>query len=141
MKRSRQANNHNETFAEQDSHSGNDSTVKAETLSCTQCDYRSLTKCSLTRHINSVHLKLKAHKCNMCEFETAYKESLTKHIGSVHLKTKGFACTLCDYEGSRKQLLTQHMNNKHVQVSVARWSRPITTKGSTTSVIIATVNM
>ena len=52
------------------------------------------------------------YKCDMCEFSTLNKSNLTKHIKSIHLKEKHH-CNLCGYMAARKGCLDQHFDNIH----------------------------
>ena len=52
-------------------------------------------------------------KCDKCVFESKYNYHLTRHIKSVHDKVKDFKCSKCNYVSSTNEHLTRHIKHVH----------------------------
>ena len=42
------------------------------------------------------------HKCDFCDYETLRKDYLVKHIKGVHLFERPFKCDFCDFTNATK---------------------------------------
>ena len=51
--------------------------------SCWQCDHEVTSKASLSRHIRSVHERVK-YPCNLCTFKASRKYIVNKHVSKAH---------------------------------------------------------
>jgi DNA replication protein DnaC len=40
------------------------------------------------------------HQCPNCEYKVKHKHTITKHIRSVHLKIRHISCNICDFKTS-----------------------------------------
>lgn len=87
---------------------------------CDKCEFKSLYKSSLKKHIvnkhaASIHLKEK-FRCDKCEFVTLDKSYLNIHRDKKHssfeLKLQ-FQCDKCEFVAKKKQYLNNHKLNKH----------------------------
>lgn len=87
-----------------------------EKYKCTQCDYKSAQKSKLTRHIKSVHNKIKDIECTQCDYKCSRKSSLNIHIKQVHDKIKDIKCPQCDYKCSTKGSLNRHIKMVHDKI-------------------------
>ena len=54
---------------------------------CEFCDFKSPVKGTVTRHMASLHDKVKKHKCDFCEYRSARLDSVKLHVSKRH-KTK-----------------------------------------------------
>ena len=76
---------------------------------CDICNKLFSNKSSLTRHIKSVHEKIK-FKCEICDKELSRKDDLQRHKLSVHSKSIELECVVCERKFSRKDHLLAHKN-------------------------------
>ena len=85
--------------------------------SCNMCDFKSMMKKDLKRHIKQLHTanadSLKMWVCNTCELKFAKAQSLENHVKSQHLNEKHFSCSSCDYKSYYKQSVETHIIRKH----------------------------
>ena len=82
---------------------------------CSLCPKIFHTKSSLEEHINGVHLNIKPFKCDNCEFASAYKSTLNEHKKVTH-GTQRYDCPHCDHFARYKGNLDKHINNVHKKV-------------------------
>ena len=82
------------------------------------CDAKFGSKFNLTRHVDSVHLKLKPHSCPVdnCPVKVGHKFHLAEHVNEVHLKLKPHSCLVgdCSAKFGHKSKLTRHMDAVHL---------------------------
>ena len=76
---------------------------------CDICNKLFSNKSSLTKHIKSVHEKIK-FKCEICGKELSRKDKLQRHKKTVHWGSSEFECTVCEKKFSRKENLQAHEN-------------------------------
>jgi len=81
-----------------------------------ECGFKSHAKTHLTKHINTVHLKLTPFECVECDSKFGQKSNLTTHINTVHLKLTPFECVECDSKFGTKGSLTSHINIVHLKL-------------------------
>ena len=67
-------------------------------MDCLDCGKEFKQNSNLTRHIKTVHKRMK-FKCDHCEKEFGQISIRKTHIKSVQEKIK-YPCTLCDYQTS-----------------------------------------
>ena len=85
-------------------------------FTCEKCNYETKEKHNLTRHIKSVHDKIKDFKCDKCEYVCSTICSLKSHIKSVHDKIKDFKCDKCEYVCSITSHLKEHIKAVHDKI-------------------------
>merc|ERR1712179_574620 len=51
--------------------------------------------------------------CGQCNYATTNKGHLSRHVMSVHNKIKEFECETCGQSFGRKDNLERHLKNKH----------------------------
>ena len=74
-----------------------------EGITCEQCNFRSIHKYRVNRHVRTVHQKEKGFLCSECPYETSNNSHLDIHVKSVHQKIKDASCNLCEYKTSYRQ--------------------------------------
>ena len=84
---------------------------------CGECDYASLFKTSLKRHMQLAHgigLRYKQIiKCEKCSYTTAVPSHLKSHVEGVHEKIRNHVCGDCGFAASQKSNLNKHKNMVH----------------------------
>ena len=78
---------------------------------CDQCEKQFTCQYSLTKHIESVHEKVK-YTCNQCNKQFTDIGSLRKHIQSVHLNFM-YRCDQCHKQFTQKSSLRTHIQSLH----------------------------
>ena len=70
---------------------------------------------ALRRHIEAVHMNLKAFPCTLCPAGYANKTGLDAHMADFHDGSGKFkvCCTLCGEKYRNDHSLLQHIANKH----------------------------
>ena len=83
-------------------------------FSCSECDYKTPRKDTLSRHIKLHHAP--EFKCDKCDFSTKDKNLLGNHKRYKHSPTKAqkdpeifFKCSWCPYQSKRKANLERHI--------------------------------
>ena len=87
-------------------------------VACPQCD-KVMQKASLKYHIKSVHEKCQLFLCSDCDFETIWRSNLWKHVKSVHEaydEVKTFKCSQCPFTTKQKYSLQRHIMHIHGKV-------------------------
>ncbi|CAH0549827.1 unnamed protein product [Brassicogethes aeneus] len=89
---------------------------KQERFKCGKCDYKTVYKSSLNRHIKQHNIKNRL-KCNFCQFLTAELRNLHAHVLSKHklekekikMSSKIHECTKCTYSTVYKTTYDNHI--------------------------------
>ncbi|XP_044762946.1 zinc finger Y-chromosomal protein-like [Coccinella septempunctata] len=88
--------------------------VKAFT--CELCDYVTVRKRDLKRHMDVVHYfkstKYTTHNCSFCDFKST-KTVLEQHVKKMHPKEKSNTCNLCNYLTGQENLMKLHQAEAH----------------------------
>ena len=85
----------------------------SKVLSCEQCDYKTGNRRHMSRHIDSVHKKLKNFACEQCDHRTSQKDLLNRHVKAIHDKIKDWECGQCSFKSSRGSALRDHVKSMH----------------------------
>ena len=80
---------------------------------CKFCEYNSLLRSNLLKHIISVHEGKKPYQCSICNAKFTENGSLKRHISSVHEGKKPHHCTECNNYFTTKTSLTKHISATH----------------------------
>ena len=78
---------------------------------CDTCGFSTHTASAMARHKRS-HSNAKPHKCEVCGHEYADRKRLRDHM-YTHTDHKPFQCPLCSYVCRRKDTLAAHMRRDH----------------------------
>ena len=79
---------------------------------CDFCNYESLLKANLTRHVEMLHTKIQRFKCEMCEKKFYRFDVLKKHVSVLH-DDELLKCRKCDYTCKTSVQLVQHIETNH----------------------------
>lgn len=80
---------------------------------CDLCPKEFLTKGSLNKHNNRVHLKLKPFPCTFCGRGFYNRDGLKVHISGFHLQERPYKCGACGAEFTMKCTLQSHWDSHH----------------------------
>ncbi|KAM3679013.1 zinc finger protein ZFAT [Ammospiza maritima maritima] len=87
---------------------------------CSQCNYSSITKNCLKRHVIQKHSNILL-KCptENCDYSTPDKYKLQAHL-KVHsdLDKKSYSCPVCEKSFSEDRLIKSHIKTNHPEVSM-----------------------
>ncbi|NXJ65989.1 ZFAT protein, partial [Rostratula benghalensis] len=87
---------------------------------CSQCNYSSITKNCLKRHVIQKHSNILL-KCptEHCDYSTPDKYKLQAHL-KVHMETdkKNYSCPVCEESFSEDRLIKSHIKTNHPEVSM-----------------------
>ena len=86
---------------------------KGTEAKCEQCQFKTVWKTALNRHIRTVHNKIRNHKCGLCGFSFAQKSTLQHHVEAVHKKLRKHVCEECGYSATQKSNIRTHMKRAH----------------------------
>nr|XP_013812290.1 PREDICTED: zinc finger protein ZFAT isoform X3 [Apteryx mantelli mantelli] len=88
---------------------------------CSQCNYSSITKNCLKRHVIQKHSNILL-KCptEHCDYSTPDKYKLQAHL-KVHteLDKKSYSCPVCEKSFSEDRLIKSHIKTNHPEVSMS----------------------
>uniref|UniRef100_A0A8C8RBG0 Zinc finger protein ZFAT n=1 Tax=Pelusios castaneus TaxID=367368 RepID=A0A8C8RBG0_9SAUR len=88
---------------------------------CSQCNYSSITKNCLKRHVIQKHSNILL-KCPTedCDYSTPDKYKLQAHL-KVHteLDKKSYSCPVCEKSFSEDRLIKSHIKTNHPEVSMS----------------------
>ena len=85
---------------------------------CKQCDYFSLTKRSLQRHIKTKHEGLRFN-CHLCDFVSKAKRTLRSHTSFAH-DGEVFRCEQCGRFSNSNKALKDHLRKTHDRKQLQR---------------------
>lgn len=79
---------------------------------CEICDRKFVNGKTLSKHVKSVHLKIKPFICNVCGFKCSRKSVLEVH-SRQHKKEKPLQCNVCQFKTRDQSSLETH-KKRHV---------------------------
>ena len=84
-------------------------------LKCEHCQYETLFRRDLNRHMKESHDKIRKFECERCPFTTPHKYVLKTHINGVHDKIRNHVCEVkdCGYAAKQSASLWKHMKFVH----------------------------
>ncbi|CAG2172209.1 unnamed protein product [Oppiella nova] len=99
----------------------NSYTCDGQLFRCNSCDFKSIYRQSLGRHILRVHSNtpkpfdpLRPFECNICGKGLKNGNVLKQHKREFHTSQRhAFKCQLCSYATYRSSYIIAHMSNKH----------------------------
>ena len=80
---------------------------------CTICPKTFKDIRDLTRHVDSVHNKIKNHECPICKKKFAFINWRDRHHKQVHEKIKNYMCHICNKKFPQAQNLGFHISGVH----------------------------
>ncbi|CAH1980915.1 unnamed protein product [Acanthoscelides obtectus] len=97
--------------------------VSRKIIQCPKCDFKSISKYKIRRHISGVHPGSKGNRnvCAHCSSTFKKPESLDDHIVKIHptfmssVNRKIYECTICPLKTIWKGKLEKHMTNVHLK--------------------------
>ncbi|XP_018398123.1 PREDICTED: zinc finger protein 813, partial [Cyphomyrmex costatus] len=108
---------------------------------CELCEFKSVKKENLTRHVRSVHRNGErfksnknlytggvSHKCGTCNKEFKKKWELNRHV-RTHTGEKPYQCEICKRKFGYKSTLKRHMNAKHDNIECSKCNNDLYTGG------------
>ena len=75
---------------------------------CGICSYSCARKSDMTRHIASVHEKIKPHKCPICDYRSYKRYHVKNHVLTVHKGKRPFKCSDCEVSFTSTSSLKYH---------------------------------
>jgi len=89
-------------------------------FSCTydDCSYATVSKNSLKKHVDKVHLKLKESLCDKCDFAATNKSILRMHQADMHGVAKPYVCSYigCNYSTVYANSFRSHTDRVHLNL-------------------------
>ena len=76
------------------------------------CDFETSTAGRLNAHTKAVHEGI-LYDCEICDFKSPRKGDVTRHMNSLHAKMKKHKCDYCDYRSGRLDSIKLHVSKKH----------------------------
>lgn len=96
--------------------------VSHKFFKCDHCDYKSLRKCNIRRHIKYRHVQtdqIKWYKCDHCQLKFKWKVSLTRHVEMKHIYNDSdgrLKCQFCLRTFKALRYLSRHILRQHETV-------------------------
>ena len=90
--------------------------IQEDSFQCKACNKNFSRKDNITRHIESVHLKLRNHLCSDCGKEFSEKAALVRHVSMQHGNVR-YPCHLCDKSYGLEKDLKSHIKVMHENLS------------------------
>lgn len=81
---------------------------------CEICERKFVNGKTLSKHVKSVHLKIKPFICNVCGFKCSRKSVLEIHVRQ-HKGEKPLACNICPFQTRDQSSLKQHKKRHQSQ--------------------------
>merc|ERR1712060_17533 len=84
-----------------------------KTWKCPRCEYTTIYKQCLRRHIITVHTRIKMFECTACVATFGRKDHLNRHLIVAHGNSKNFECYECSIAFGRIDYLKKHIRDAH----------------------------
>lgn len=79
---------------------------------CDNCEFKTFNKMNMKRHLNTIHLKIKAFVCQFCpEKKYTSKITLDQHMITKHGQETTFVCQCCQRKFPTMSFLRSHMKS------------------------------
>lgn len=79
---------------------------------CDHCDFKTFSKMNMKRHLNTIHLKIKAFGCQLCpDKKYTSKITLEQHMISKHGQETDFVCQCCRRKFPTMSFLRSHLKS------------------------------
>ncbi|KAJ3649399.1 hypothetical protein Zmor_021146 [Zophobas morio] len=85
--------------------------ISKQFVSCQHCDYKTVHKCNMDRHVALHFRKENQYTCEYCGKSCDSIASLNDHITYNHIQTKQFKCDKCDKAFKRNSELVRHQDS------------------------------
>lgn len=89
--------------------------LKLRPFECHLCTSKFAEKNKLRKHIQSVHEHVRPYKCELCEAAFSQASDRKRHHLILHEGWRPFVCNLCGKAFGRRSSLSQHLNRIHKQ--------------------------
>ena len=86
---------------------------KQKRFLCDQCDFSTIVKGSLRRHMEAIHLKTTMYHCEQCSYKSVLQSAVNSHVKMVHDKVKPFKCDRCEMAYGYTRDLHKHLAKVH----------------------------
>jgi hypothetical protein len=85
--------------------------ISKQFFSCDHCDYKTVHKCNMDRHVALHFRKNNQYTCEYCGKSCDSIANLNDHITYNHIQTKQFRCDKCDKSFKRNSELVRHQDS------------------------------
>lgn len=82
-----------------------------EVFRCKDCNYKTTSRGTLTKHHQGIHL-LRKYTCDTCQKSYQEKYDLKEHIRTIHQNIP-FICEICSLAFNGRKVLNMHKKNTH----------------------------
>uniref|UniRef100_A0A336N0Y8 CSON004154 protein n=1 Tax=Culicoides sonorensis TaxID=179676 RepID=A0A336N0Y8_CULSO len=89
---------------------------KSSIIKCIVCDKQFSSKSVLTRHIRTVHEKVRKYSCYICTQSFKLKSHLDAHQSS-HTNERPFKCEICSLSFKTEIVLKNHLKSHSIEAS------------------------
>ena len=88
---------------------------RCEWYSCDMCEYKSIQRGNLKRHLANKHnINVKWFSCDKCEYKCKERSNLKQHLAAVHgINVQWYSCNKCEYKCKTRGNLKRHLANRH----------------------------
>lgn len=87
--------------------------VRRQKAQCYVCNKTFANAGNVTKHVNSVHKKLRPYACGLCGMAFGFPDGLERHVEYVHGVAKDFRCVQCDLSFGKMSHLVRHVRRIH----------------------------
>ena len=76
---------------------------------CNKCEWKCVSKDSLSKHIHEKHNGPRPFVCDQCDKTYSSKPTLVEHVKVKHNNIKDYKCDICDYKTGYKGYIINHI--------------------------------